>query len=293
MSRLKGYLMIIMAAGLWGFIGPFARLAFSEGVAPMEVAFWRAVLAWLLFGGQALVQRQVRVHKRDIPYFLAFGFFGVTLFYSAYQLAVQQGGAAVASVLLYTAPAWVVVISRILFKEPFSPTKMVSLAATITGIVLISTGGGSGTVVTVMGVFFGLVSGFCYSLYYIFGKYFADRYSAANLFFYILPIGIAGLLPFVTFVHKSPSAWSALIFLAAFSTFGAYHLYYAGLRYLQAGKASIVATLEPVIAGVVAYFWWNESFGVSGYIGSGLIITAVLLMIVCRSDDHAGNDGSA
>jgi len=40
--------------GTWvlfgGMIGPFARLAFSEGVLPMEVAFWRAVLAWIFFG---------------------------------------------------------------------------------------------------------------------------------------------------------------------------------------------------------------------------------------------------
>ncbi len=290
-SRLKGYLMIIMAAGLWGFIGPFARLAFSEGVAPMEVAFWRAALAWLLFGGQALLRRQVRVQKKDIPYFLAFGFFGVTLFYSAYQIAVKQGGAAVASVLLYTAPAWVVIVSRIFFKESLSPVKMTSLAATIIGIILISMGGANGTTITAMGVFFGLLSGFCYSLYYIFGKYFADRYSAENLFLYILPIGILGLLPFVSFVHKSPTAWGALIFLAAFSTFGACHFYYAGLQYLEAGKASIVATLEPVVAALVAYLWWGESFSVRGYAGSALIIAAVVLMIVYRSDDtRAQND---
>ena len=284
MGRLKGVFLIVMAAALWGFIGPFARLAFSEGIAPLEVAFWRAVLAWLLFGGQAIARRQYNIRKKDIPNFLLFGFFGVTLFYSAYQFAVQLGGAAVASVLLYTAPAWVVIISRILFKELLSPVKLTSLVATICGIVMISWAGGSGSAITSWGIFFGLLSGFCYSLYYIFGKYFSDHYSAANLFLYILPVGIVGLLPFVSFTHKSPTAWAALIFLAAFSTFGAYHLYYAGLKYLEAGRASIIATLEPVIAAVVAYVWWHESFHPSGYIGSVLIIAAVLLMIVFRSD---------
>jgi drug/metabolite transporter (DMT)-like permease len=47
--QLKGYLYIIAAAGLWGILGPFSRLAFSQGLAPMEVASWRAVLARFAF----------------------------------------------------------------------------------------------------------------------------------------------------------------------------------------------------------------------------------------------------
>ena len=50
-----GYLYIIFAAILWGIIGPVSRLAFDQGMAPLEVAFWRAVLAWICFGSHALV----------------------------------------------------------------------------------------------------------------------------------------------------------------------------------------------------------------------------------------------
>ncbi len=139
-GKLKGYLFITAAAALWGMIGPFARLAFSEGVLPMEVAFWRAVLAWIFFGTHAMVLREVRMQRRDWPALLTFALTGVALFYGSYQLAVKAGGATLASVLLYTAPAWVVVLARIFFKEAITPVKLVALALTLVGIVGVSLG---------------------------------------------------------------------------------------------------------------------------------------------------------
>jgi DME family drug/metabolite transporter len=205
--KIRGYLLIVFAAVLWGIIGPVARRAFAEGVSPMEVAFWRAVLAWIFFGIHALLQRRIRFKTNDLPFMLIFAATGVTLFYSSYQLAVQKGGAALSAVLLYTAPAWVAVMSRMFFKERMNPAKMAALAATLTGVAAISLGGGEFTSTTApMAVVWGLLAGFSYSLYYIFGKHFQGRYSAPNLFFYILPIGAAGLLPWVTFTDKTPTA---------------------------------------------------------------------------------------
>jgi DME family drug/metabolite transporter len=283
---LKGYASIIAAAMLWGMIGPFSKLAFQEGVSPMEVAFWRALLAWLLFGGHALIRREVRLRTKDIPYILIFGVCGVSLFYSFYQMAVKHGGAALAAVLLYTAPAWVIVLSQVFLKESITRIKLVAMALTLIGISAISMGkggAGAGGTINVSAIVFGLGSGFCYSLYYIFGKHFSGHYSSYNLFLYVLPVGAAGLLPWVTFAPKSPTAWMALISLVIISTYGANTCYYLGLKYLDAGRASITATLEPVVAAVVAYFWWGEVFDLQSYIGSAIILFAVILMI--RSGD--------
>ena len=183
--KLRGYLLILAAAALWGTIGPVARRAFVEGVAPMEVAFWRAVLAWGLFGLHAVLTRQVAVCKRDMPPIFLFAVTGVTLFYGSYQIAVKQGGAALASVLLYTAPAWVAVMSRVFFKENINKAALIALLSTIAGVVLVSSGGGGAALLSAspLAIVCGLLSGFSYSLYYIFGKYFQDRYTAPNLFF--------------------------------------------------------------------------------------------------------------
>jgi DME family drug/metabolite transporter len=278
----RGYAFIVAAAVLWGMIGPFSRLAFQEGVAPMEVAFWRALLAWILFGGHAIIRREVRLYPKDIPYILVFGVCGVSLFYFAYQMAVKQGGAALAAVLLYTAPAWVIILSRIFLKESITPTKILALVLTLIGISAISMGQDAGqgsSPISVSAIVFGLTSGFCYSLYYIFGKYFTGRYSSYNLFLYVLPIGALGLLPWVTFTTKTPTAWLALMLLVIISTYGANSCYYLGLKYLDAGRASITATIEPVVAAVVAYFWWGEVITVQSYMGGAVILCAVILMI--------------
>ncbi len=278
----KGYAFIVAAAVLWGMIGPFSRLAFQEGIAPMEVAFWRALLAWILFGGHAIIRREVRLYPKDIPYILVFGVCGVSLFYFAYQMAVKQGGAALAAVLLYTAPAWVIILSRIFLKESITPTKILALVLTLIGISAISMGQDAGqgsSPISVSAIVFGLTSGFCYSLYYIFGKYFTGRYSSYNLFLYVLPIGALGLLPWVTFTPKTPTCWLALMSLVIISTYGANSCYYLGLKYLDAGRASITATIEPVVAAVVAYFWWSEVITVQSYMGGAVILCAVILMI--------------
>jgi drug/metabolite transporter (DMT)-like permease len=286
----RGYVYILLAAALWGLIGPLAKLAFQEGLAPLEVAFWRAVLAWACFGGEALVKGEVRLASRDIPAVAVFGVTGVTLFYGSYQLAVESGGAAMAAVLLYTAPAWVVLLAAVIFKERLGALKLLALALTLAGVVLISLQGtalaGAGGGLPVAALAYGLTAGFCYSLYYLFGKRFAARYNAANLFTYLLPVGALLLLPWVTFAPKSATAWGALAAVSVLSTYGAYHLYYAGLRHLEAGRAAITATLEPVVAAGVAFIWWGEAFSPAGYAGGVLILAAVVLTI--RDDMRRG-----
>lgn len=279
---LRGYLYIITAGFMWGVIGPVSRLAFSEGISPMEVAFWRASLAWIFFGTHAVLTRSIRMAMKDLAMVVVFALTGITLFYGVYQLAIQSGGAAMASVLLYTAPAWVTVIARFTFKETLTPIKLTALALTLGGVVCVAGGGGS-IAVSGIAVFYGLAAGFSYSLYFIFGKYFSRKYSSPNLFFYLLPIGAATLFPWVEFSPKSTTAWAALFCIAFLTTYGGYFFYYQGLKYLEASKAAITATIEPVVASVVAFFWWHESFGLLGYVGSAAILTGVIIVVRERS----------
>ena len=271
------------AATLWGLLGPFAKLAFSQGMLPMEVAFWRAALAWICFGTHAALIREVRMDKADVPAMLAFALTGVTCFYGSYQVAVKQGGAALAAVLLYTAPAWVTVLARFFFGEAVTRVKVIALALTLMGVCGVSLGAGKSGLsqaITPTAIGAGLTAGFCYSMYYLFGKRFSSRYSSPNLFLYMLPVGALTLLPLVDFVHKTPVAWAALACIALFCTYGAYFCYYNGLKYLEASRASITATLEPVVAALMAFVWWGETFSLVGYIGAALILSAVLLMVL-------------
>ena len=280
-----GYLYTVTAALCWGMIGIFSSIAFSQGLEPMEVAFWRAVLTWGCFGAQAVLQKETYLHRKDIPLLLAFGVFGVALFFIAYQFAIKTGGAAFAAVLLYTAPAWVIVVASFVYRERLTPVKVSAVILVMLGVLCISNAGSSSASplkIGVVAILSGLTSGFCYSLYFTMGKYFSQKYSSANLFLYVLPVGALVIWPFVNFTEKNLTAWGALLAVSVLSTFIANYCYYQGLKYLEAGRASIVATLEPVVAALAAYIFLGEYFTLTGYFGSILIIVAVLTTIYRR-----------
>lgn len=278
---VRGILPVVAAATLWGCLGPFSKLAFTQGMDPLEVAFWRAGFGWLFFLVQAGWKKEYAVAGRDLPMIVGFGFLGVTVFFGSYQIAVQSGGAALAAVLLYTAPAWVAILARFVLKETLNPIKLICVALTIAGVIGVGFGSSSGHTVnvTTLGIAAGLVAGLSYALYYIFGKHYLNIYPTHTIFAYTLPVGLAGLAPWIDFHPMTLTGFGAVLFLGLATTFGAYTFYCIGLKHLEASKAAVVATLEPVVAGIMAYFWWGERFTPLGYLGVATILGAVLLLV--------------
>ena len=281
---VRGFAYVLAAAFMWGVIGIFSKEILAEGITPLEIAFWRAALAWVMFTAHATARNQLRVRRTDLPVLFAFGFICVTLFYAAYQLAIRDVGMALAAVLLYTAPAWVAFLSRLVLGEPLTPVKTICVAMTVIGVGLISLGpqimGQSDLKLNLFGLGAGLVSGLTYALYYIFGKKYLHRYATPTIFVYALPFGALLLLPFVDFQHKTPYAWVMLAAMSAVTAYGAFSAYYAGLRRMEATRAAVVATFEPVVAAVFAFFLFGERFTLPGYVGSVLIIAAVFLVVL-------------
>ncbi len=269
-----GYVYMLLAAASWALIGPVSKVALAQGLTPVEVAFWRALLGGAFFIAHALALRQKLPRGRGLAGALLFGVFGVALFYLSYQLAVQAGGAALASVLLYTAPAWVALGSRAFLGQPLRAAQLALVLLTLLGVWLLAASG-RGLHASFAGIGWGLVSGLAYSVYYIYGKLQFRRYAPTAIFALALPVGALALLPWVPFAGKSAAVWRALLLLSALSTYLAYWFYSLGLRRLPATQASLVATLEPVLASLLAFVWWGERFSMAGYAGAALIVLAV------------------
>lgn len=288
---MAGFLYVLAAAFMWGLIGVFTKYILAEGISALEIAFWRASIAWVFFLAHAVIAKQARAHRADLPALFGFGFICVTMFYGAYQLAIRDVGVALAAVLLYTAPAWVAFLSWIVLKEKMTPTKTICVVMTILGVACISLGPqlltGASFNLNLFGLAAGLVSGFTYALYYILGKKFLYRYATPTIFVYALPFGAMLLLPFIEFAPKSPQAWMLLAGLALVTSYGAFSVYYAGLKRMEATRASVIATFEPVVASVAAYFLFGEKFSMLGYMGSTLIIGAVLLVVLTGNKQKA------
>jgi DME family drug/metabolite transporter len=64
---MVGYLYVLCAATMWGLIGPLSKLAFAAGMDTVEVAFWRTSLAGFCSAAQAVKNRETRIAWRDLP----------------------------------------------------------------------------------------------------------------------------------------------------------------------------------------------------------------------------------
>ncbi len=276
------YLFVLLAAVLWALIGVFTAGILATGVGAMEIAFWRALLGGALFIGHGVLAGHLRLHRRrDAGVFAVFGIVGVALFFSAYNLAIDAGGISLAVVLLYTAPAFVAVLARIFLDERLTGPKILAVVLVIAGVSLVMFGGDSeGITVTTASVGWGLAAGVGYASFYVVGKKLLERYHPVAVYAYILPVGALGILPFVEFAPKTPTAWGLLGLLIVLSTYLAYLVYYLGLRRAEASRAVLVASTEPVIAAALAAVFFGERFGLWGALGAVMVVLASVIGVV-------------
>jgi drug/metabolite transporter, DME family len=272
------YALVLLAALLWGLLGPLSRGVLEAGVGPVEIAFWRAFIAGLMFLLHAALAGKLALeHRRDLWLFAAFALVGVTLFYVSLPLAIQTGGISLAIILLYTAPAFVALGAWLLLGEAMTPRKLALMIMTLAGVALVSLGGGEGIRVSLAAVFWGLIAGLTYASYYIFGKWVLGRYAPVTIYALVLPLGTLGLLPLVDFSPKPAHAWGLLLALAFLSTYLAYLLYFTGLRRVEASRAVLVASVEPVFAAFLAALLFDERFSPLGFSGAALVLAAAAL----------------
>jgi len=283
----RGYGLVIGAASTWATLGLFYKvLSGTYGLALLTVVTFRAGLAFLLLLVALGLGRRdwLRIDWRDLPFFALFGLVGVAFFYIVYAYAINLAGMAVAAVLMYTAPAWVVVLSWRLFAEQVDGRKIVALLLTLTGCLLIVGAYDLAHVrLNLAGIVLSLASGLTYGLYIIFNKYALRKYSPWTVLVYAIGIG-SGLLLFtqspatLASALASPAEIGWLLAMAIVPTLGGNLLFVSGLRHLPAGVASIVATLEPVMAALLAFLVLGERLQPLQLVGGVMVVGAVMLL---------------
>jgi len=285
--RLRGYTLILVAATLWATLGIiFKALIGDYGLSRITIAFFRASLsAVVLFAALALRRPcALRVNVRDVLFFAAFGLFGIAAFYIVYVTAIDLAGMSVAAVLLYTAPAWVALISAVFLGEKITPVKLVAVTLAMTGCALVArVYDVRGLRLNWLGILAGLGAGLTYALYSVFNKVGLRRHDGWTVLAYGLLAGSMFLaplqsLPLLVAALRQPGAVAWLLVLALGPTLGAGLSFNAGLRYVQVSSASVVATLEPVIASILAFAFLHERLDPAQLIGGGLILAAVVFL---------------
>lgn len=285
----RAFIYIISGAALWGTIGWYVKNLYTVGFTPMEVVTLRAWSSAILLLGYLLIVSPKRLKLQsfgDIKYFLGTGILSIIFFNYCMFTAIEMSTIPVATALLYTAPAFVTIISFILFEEPLTRIKLISLIITLFGTCLVV-----GLIplnlqsLQLGSILFGLGSGIGYALYSIFSKFALKKYTSLSITTYTFVVAAVTLLPFFPYYEKfhlllNPTVLFYTFGLGFLPTAFAYIIYTYGLNQTEASKASILTTIEPVVATLIGIFIFREAFSFIQMIGMGCIIAAVVLIQV-------------
>lgn len=282
----KAYAMILTAAALWGGIGVFLKLLTAAGLSSMEGVALRSIVAAALYGLFLAFTnpKALRFAPRHWYYFFGTGVCSLLFFNWCYFNAISTSSMSVAAVLLYTSPVFVTLLSALLFHEALTPRKLVALALTFGGCTLVT-----GMVpfgqqsVSLRTVLFGLGAGFGYALYSIFGKFALARYPSSTVTFYtflfcaVAALPLSGLYRDLTRLADARAVAGGLG-MGVLCCILPYLLYTEGLRHAEAGRAAIMATVEPFVAALLGVCLFHESLTLFKALGMAAIFSAVLLL---------------
>jgi len=285
-DRILGVVAVVAAASIWGTLGLFAKILYAQGVsfeslvAVRASVGWLAVLVFVLATGKA---KSLRVPGRDLAFLAPLGLVGIGCFYLLYFYTVGESTVGTAAILLYSSPAFVVVLATLFLNEPLNAAKALALFLTAGGIFLVAGAyDPSNLEVTPIVLLTGVLSGLTYGLYSIFGRPVTGHLAPSVILSYALFFGsfllvVAALPTLDTLAGLPTSSYVLLLMLAVVHTTLGFALYTFGLGRLGAGRAAIVATIEPVVAGALGTALLGEALTVPKAIGALLVISGAAL----------------
>lgn len=287
---LIGAALVLGAASLWATFGLFAKHLYAAGFAPLELASVRASVAFLgisLIALPRLARRDggVRVRPRALAFFAAYGILGFALFEYLFFAALERTTVSITVALLYTAPAFVLLASAVLWGERIGRLRALALALVLSGVLLVTGAAGAlargGAVLPPGALALGLGAGAGYALYTLFSKVSTQRYGPLSSLFWSFGFAAAALAivasPVSPFL-RSPGHTPVLIALGVVPTILPYALYLSGLRHLRASTAAMLASLEPVVAAVLAALLLGERLDLLQGMGMAAVVSAALLL---------------
>ena len=288
---------VILAAVFWGILVVFVRAFGKADFGSMEIVTLRvyssAIFAWLFLlvfdrQNQCLDQKQT-IHKpifrlRDSWCFIGTGLVSIVFFSYCYFRNVEVSSAAVAAILMYTSPIFVTLLSAIFFKEKLTKIKLTALFLAIIGCALVCGIAGGIENVSPLGIALGLGSGIGYALYSIFGRFALNKgYSPFFVTAMTFTFACVGVLPFVritalaTRLINEPKYILLALVMGLVGSCTPFALYTLGLRYMEASKAAILATLEPIVTALVGTFFYKEPIDLFIVLGIVMVLSAGIL----------------
>ena len=299
-SSRRGYVIAFVGTAIWSTTAIFiGYLTDRFHMPPLVLAFWRDLfVSGALFGAFALAARPLlRLGRKDLAFFVLYGLV-LSVFNALWTISISLNGAAVATVLVYSSPAFTALVGWRLWGERLDAPKIGAVVLCIAGCVLVSGAyDRAAWQVNPLGIVVGLVPGVAFAAYSLLGRASSKRgvnpwtatlYTFAFAAAFLLLVQRPGTLLWLSRPlaagaggwREALLGWGVLVLLAVGPTIGGYGLYTVSLTMLPAGTANLIVTLEPAMTAALAFLFLGERLAPLQLVGGGLILAGVVLLRV-------------
>ncbi|EZP76820.1 hypothetical protein H839_09498 [Parageobacillus genomosp. 1] len=288
-NRIKGLMMVITGATLWGLSGTAAQVLFQEKQITAE---WLVVVRMIMAGSALLLFAACKrmavlsiwANIKSIVSLLLFGLFGMLGVQYTYFASIATGNAATATLLQYLAPVYIVLY--VMVAQKHRPTKEVALAIVLAllGTFLLITNGSTGELkVPFISVVWGVLSGVALAFYTLSSAQMLKKWHSIIVVGWGMVIGGGGMCfvfpPFpLPEVRWDVETWLLIVFVVVFGTLFAFLLFIESIRYLSPTESSLLSSVEPLSAVVASIAFLHVPFGLFQAVGAVCIMVTVLLL---------------
>lgn len=265
----------------------FGKLAYDAGVSTLTLLFVRFALATVIFAlllaARPATVRSLRgAGRRTLAIGLALGAIGYATQAGLFFAALQRLDASLLALVLYTFPAWVMLGSFALGREQPTRRRVLALALSSTGLVVLLAGASAGAV-DAAGVAMGLGAALTYTVYILVADRAGLEISSIALttlvcFGAMCTLGLVGVASGSLDLALSADAWLWLALIAVVSTALPIVAFFAGLARVGPSTAAILSTFEPVVTVALAYLAFSEVLSGVQLIGAALVLGAAVLL---------------
>lgn len=291
----RGYFYVILAAIFWAVSGSSGKFLFGRGVTLYHLVQMRLTLSvvlvffLLLFRAPGLL----RISRRDIFYFAVLGMLGMGMVQFTYFFTISKIQVAVAILLEYLAPTFIALYSVFFVREKLTRVTLIAIVLSTAGCYM-AVGAYNFNLLAMnwQGILSGIGSGIAFALYAVLSEKGMRRYSPWTVLFYALLF--ATLLwnvvvpPLQAFGRSySPVEWGWILYIVVLGTVVPYALYSEGISLIRSTRASVTATLEPITAAFISYWFLGESLQPPQILGGLLVIASVVFLQIRREYDES------
>jgi len=273
LKNISGLLLATFFISTSGVLGRYIAM-------PTEVIIWfRAAIAMVLlylYCKYKKIDLTIKSSKDYKPFFISgllMAVHWVTYFY-----ALKLSNVALGVLSLYTFPIIIALLEPLFLKVKFDPIYILLGLMVLIGLFILTPEFNIDST-QVKGILFGVFSAFCYAVRILILKQHVAKYNGTMLMFYQTVIITILLLPTLFFMDISglESQFPYLFLLAFLTTAIGHSLMLYSLKFFSASTASIISSLQPVFAIILAFFFLQEIPIIRTFWGGSLILLTVVI----------------